>query len=159
VRPQTGQPPDVSEPTTGAALAASGGLVVLGGVLPWARIPVLDLSLTGLHLGSFATVCGVVMAAAGIMIVLRYGRAWVSVATLIMGVYALVVALLVAGSIQADQATEHHVEISEVSASYGLWTTIAGIAAAMVSAVYALCRRTARPAGYRLTARGNRATR
>lgn len=140
-----GDQPEVSEPAAGRALIASGLLIALGGVLPWARIPSKNVTLTGLDLGWFTTASGGLIAVAGVIILLRCGRVWVSLTALTFALLSFVIAAVLAESIDADQAANYDVAPAQVSIEYGLGITVGTTLMAMVCAGYALFRRNPRP--------------
>jgi hypothetical protein len=135
---------EISDPVTGRGLVASGLLAALGGVLPWVHIPTKHVTLTGVELGWFTTACGLVIAFAGLVVMVRQGRIWVSLTALCLAVLCFVITLILVGSLDADEAQRYDVTPAQVSIEYGLPLTVLATAMSAVCACYALVHRSAR---------------
>jgi hypothetical protein len=137
--------PDVSQPRYGWGLIGSAALLVVGVVAPWAYIDDDRVHRTdmGIDISWSAPVGAAVLAALGVLIVIRRGQLWVSVTALILSVIFLLITLAAQGSLTVDEAAKYEVGDSNVTVAYGVWLAGAGLLGAAVFAVFALITRTA----------------
>jgi hypothetical protein len=140
--------PDVSQPRYGWGLIGSAVLLVIGAVTPWAYVDgdLVHRTDIGVDISWSAPVGAAVIAALGLLIVLRRGQLWVSVTALILSVIFLLITLLAEGSLPVDEANKYEVGVSNVTAGYGVWLATASLLGATTIAVFALIKRTATPA-------------
>jgi hypothetical protein len=142
---------DVSQPRYGWGLIGSAALLAIGAVTPWAYIhgDLAHRTDIGTDISWSAPIGAAVIAALGLLIVVRRGQLWVSVTALILSAIFLLITLIAEGSLTVDEANRYEVGVSDVTVAYGMWLTAAGLLGATTFAVFALIKRTATPANPR----------
>ena len=143
--------PDVSQPRYGWGLIASAALLVIGAVTPWAYVhgDLVHRTDTGIDLSWSAPVGAAVIAALGLLIVVRRGQLWVSATALILSAIFLLITLIAEGSLAVDESNKYEVGLSDVTVAYGMWLTTVSLVGATTFAIFAVIKRTATPANPR----------
>jgi hypothetical protein len=144
----TGNKADVPDPATGGPLIVAALLIGIGAVTPWAEVPALSLSPSGISLGlgwAYVVTAGLALAGGALVLAKRgTGAAWLA---LIVGALEFIFSVLTAASIPPDQAALHNLTPADVSIGIGLWLAMGGTALMVASSVLALIRRNTDPAG------------
>ncbi|SDJ02979.1 hypothetical protein SAMN05444157_1363 [Frankineae bacterium MT45] len=141
----TDQPEEVALPWLGWAIIVTAVLTSLAALLPWARIPLLSLVISGTDLGKLLALLPILVALIGVLVLLRWGTLWVCIAAVAFSACELMLVFVESVGLTADQATEHQVSPDDVALAYGLWVTLFLAAVCLICCVWALSARQAKP--------------
>lgn len=133
------RPPQLSQPPMGWALLGLGVLTALAAALPWATVGVISVAGTSGD-GAITLLLGLVIAAMGLVIGLRNGRAWTSIVAIVLGALVLLVAGIDTAHISTFSSRFDGIDL-HVSVGPGLWLTLAAGVATVICAVIALVNR------------------
>jgi hypothetical protein len=142
--------PSVSVAWTGWVLAAAGVGVAIGSLLTWARVvttfggpgTTIDIAGTsGQRDGKITVVVGAVMFAMGLLVVLRQGRLWVSVAGVVLCAVAAVVALADISDVSSTSKTVSSIGAGHIDVGTGLYLVLAAALVGLGASITALCVR------------------
>jgi hypothetical protein len=142
--------PSVSVLWTGWLLAAAGLGVAIGSLLTWATVvstfggpgTTIDIAGTsGERDGKITVVVGAVMFAMGLLIILRQGRLWVSVAGVVLSAVATVVSLADISDVSTTSRTVSSIGAGHIDVGGGLYLVLGTGLLGLGASITALCIR------------------
>jgi hypothetical protein len=135
---------------TGLLLTAAGLLVAIGSFLTWETIlatlggpaQTIDIAGTsGQRDGKITVFVGALMLAMGLLIVVRQGRLWVSIAGVVLSAVAAVVAVAEIRDVNSTGKTVSSIGAGHVDVGPGLYLVLAAAAVGLAASITALCVR------------------